>query len=100
MTRHRPDRHAAVVVGVCAQRTTPLVGGARAAELARHGCSLDLHPHSPGSGSRRWYAPRSPGQPRRLGFDRATIKITDGRFGDALNASMPPSPPTPARDTR
>ncbi|WP_369779579.1 sarcosine oxidase subunit gamma [Streptomyces sp. R33] len=43
------DRHAAVV-DVSAQRTTLLVGGARAAELLAHGCSLDLHPRAFGAG--------------------------------------------------
>lgn len=43
------DRYAAVV-DVSAQRTTLLVGGARAAGLLAHGCSLDLHPRSFGAG--------------------------------------------------
>ncbi|MCX5149594.1 sarcosine oxidase subunit gamma [Streptomyces sp. NBC_00320] len=43
------DRRAAVT-DVSAQRTTLLVGGARAAELLAHGCSLDLHPRAFGSG--------------------------------------------------
>ncbi|MFE2143813.1 sarcosine oxidase subunit gamma [Streptomyces sp. NPDC059456] len=43
------DAHASVV-DVSAQRTTLLVGGARAAELLAHGCSLDLHPRMFGAG--------------------------------------------------
>lgn len=40
----------ATIVDVSAQRTTLLVAGPSARDLLSHGCSLDLHPHSFGSG--------------------------------------------------
>jgi sarcosine oxidase subunit gamma len=41
----------ASVVDVSAQRTTLLITGPRARDLLAHGCSLDLHPRSFGTGS-------------------------------------------------
>ncbi|WP_327721407.1 sarcosine oxidase subunit gamma [Streptomyces sp. NBC_00490] len=43
------DEHASVT-DVSAQRTTLLVAGPRAHDLLAHGCALDLHPRSFGSG--------------------------------------------------